>query len=176
MRIKFIIFILGAIILFNFGTLKGQDHGGFVYEVGDMAPDVEIRDFGNRVFKLSDLRGKLVIINLFATWCKPCIKEMKLLSDKLGDKYNKSQLEIIAVGYEHIPLEIEFFIEDYNFNFTYVPDFYKKVYDEFAEYGVPRCIVIDKSGKIIEQTAGFNKDEIHYVIDYVVALIESQRD
>jgi len=167
---KYIVTLLILTLLIT--ALIGQSDEGFNYQIGDKIPNLEMKDYKGRTVQLSELKGKLIIINMFATWCKPCIKEMNYLSNQLSSKYDKSQLEIISIGYDHLPIEIEYFLEDYDFEFTFIPDFGKELYKSLATTGVPRSIVLDKEGVIIAQKAGFHEEEFKLLVDKIKKLIK----
>lgn len=149
-----------------------QNSEGFKYEIGQEIPNLNLKDYKGNSFNVHDLKGKPIIINMFATWCSPCKKEMKLLSEEISSKYKKSQIEVIAIGYDHIPLEIEYFVENHQYNFSYIPDFGKKASMALAADGVPRCIVIDKNGIILDQKAGFVEEEFRLLLEKIKGLIE----
>ena len=159
--------LLFLLIVVNVRSAYAQSSDGFHYDIGDTPIDIELKDLNNQSFKLSDLRGKPVIISLFSTSCRPCIGELNFLYNQLAEKYDNGDVEILAIGCGHVPLELEYFNEDYLFNFIFIPDFKKSICNQLAHSGVPRCILIDKDGRIIAQKAGFEEYELLGLIDLV---------
>lgn len=120
-----------------------------------MVPDFEMLTADGRKMRMSDLRGKVVVIDLFATWCKPCKEEMPEMQRALASQYGKDKLEILAVGYGHDARALKQFERRYPYNFTYIQDPEKRIFNYFAEYMLPRKIVVDPQGKIIFQCVGY---------------------
>lgn len=169
---KRVLLFVFALTVLNVNLAQSQNSDGFFYELGSMAPDLELVNLENQRFNLSHLKGKPVIISLFATWCNPCMKELKFLSEKLAKKYDKDEIEILAIGYGHVSLEMEYFMEDHGFDFTHVPDYEKIICNQLAESGVPRVIVLDEEGRIIEQKAGFDERVMLALVDRVERMIK----
>ena len=68
-----------------------------VVKPGDPAPNFQLRDMNGRVVALSDLRGKVVLLNFWATWCGPCRVEMPAM-ERLYRAYDRKDFEILAVS------------------------------------------------------------------------------
>ncbi len=106
---------------------------------------------------LSDFRGKIAIINWWATSCKPCLIEIPELN-KIKDEFiNEDKLEFIAINDGESINKIESFIETYEFNFTQYC-LSKEYASKIGINGIPRTVIIDKSGKVIYDRVGYNKN------------------
>lgn len=135
--------------------------------VGDPTPSFTMKNLENQNMHISDFRGKVVVINLFASWCPPCIEEMPILDQRLAKRHGHEDLVILAVGYGHVSLEMEYFEEDHDYDFEYIPDFDKDIFTLFADRTIPRNIVLDRSGQIIFQSVGYFPDELERMISVV---------
>lgn len=142
-----------------------QDQFTLVNE-GDTAPDFSINMEDGTVKKLSDLKGKVVWINFFATWCPPCRKELPHLEKEvyLNFKQNKN-FEVLVIGREHDWATVNKFKADNNYALPFYPDPERKIFSKYASQNIPRNILIDKSGKIVLSSVGFNEKDFRETIE-----------
>jgi thiol-disulfide isomerase/thioredoxin len=97
----------------------------------------------NKEFKLEELKGNVIILNLWATWCKPCIAEFKSL-EKSKSLFKENNVKIIAVSNEPID-KISEFLKRKPFNLNYIK--LNKDLSYFDVHSLPTTIVLDKNGK-----------------------------
>ena len=120
MKIKQLL-ILIPLIIFTFG-LSAQDETTLV-KVGEIAPDFTIKMEDGSVKKLSDLKGKVVWINFFATWCPPCRKELPHLEKDVYKAFqNRNDFEVLVIGREHDWTTVNKFKKDNNYVLPFYPD------------------------------------------------------
>ena len=118
-----------------------QDDKSLV-KVGDAVPAFVIsHDDGTQIVS-SSYKGKVVLINFFATWCPPCQKELAEVKNTLWPKY-----------------KLKTYNKKKGFEFPLYPDKDRSIYSAFAESLIPRSYLIDKQGKIIFAGSGFNEDD-----------------
>jgi cytochrome c biogenesis protein CcmG/thiol:disulfide interchange protein DsbE len=121
---------------------------------GQAAPDFVLKDIQGNTVRLSDYRGKAVVVNFWATWCPPCKTEMPWLVD-LENKYRSQGLEIIGVALDEASNdEIAKFARNMKLNYSVVIGD-----DNTADaYGnvqmLPTTFYIDRSGTIVERVVG----------------------
>lgn len=118
-------------------------------EVGDMAPDFELETLAGNKLKLSDLRGKKVILNFWATWCPPCKVEMPEMQ-KFYDEYN-DDVEIIAVNLtasETNEKKVKHYIDEHKYTYPVPLDKDSKVGDTYMAITVPTTYFIGTDGKV----------------------------
>jgi peroxiredoxin len=150
----------------------GQDDATLV-KVGDLAPDFSFAAESGKSTKLSDLKGKVIWINFFATWCPPCRQELPHLQKAVYDKLkNNPGFELIILGREHTWEEINKFKTEQKFTMPFYPDMGRKVFSLYASQNIPRNFIIDKSGKIAVASTGFNEKEFNEIIGKVEDLIK----
>ncbi len=114
---------------------------------GSLAPDFLLKTLDDGESRLSDLRGKGVIVNLWATWCGPCRKEMPQFVAAY-DRYKKEGLEIIAVNLQESASIIQPFVDDFGMDFPVALDKRGAVSDEYRIIGLPMTYFIDREGVI----------------------------
>jgi peroxiredoxin len=145
-------------------NLTAQDEATLV-KVGDKAPNFTIELENGQTLHLSDLKGKVVWINFFATWCPPCRKELPHLQKEVYNKLKSNpNFELIILGREHSWEEIKKFKADNKFNMPFYPDMGRKVFSLYAKQNIPRNFIIDKEGKIAVASEGFNEKEFQEIV------------
>jgi peroxiredoxin len=158
-------------LFFTF-SLLAQDEVTLV-KVGDQAPNFTIELENGKTKQLSELKGKVVWINFFATWCPPCRQELPHLQKEVYDKLKSNpEFELIILGREHSWEEINKFKADNKFNMPIYPDAGRKVFSLYASQNIPRNFIINKEGKVAVSSTGFNKKEFEEIIDKVERLLK----
>ncbi|MBG7609993.1 MAG: redoxin domain-containing protein, partial [Anaerolineae bacterium] len=89
-------------------------------EVGEIAPNFELKSLDGELINLKDLRGKPVVINFWATWCGPCRLEMPAFQDRF--EKNHGNLQILAVNFDESQEEVDAFVDEYELSFSIVLD------------------------------------------------------
>jgi peroxiredoxin len=141
-------------------------------KVGNKAPDFSFATENGQTKKLSDLKGKVVWINFFATWCGPCRQELPHLQKEVYDKLKDNpQFELIILGREHSWEEINKFKADNNYNMPFYPDAGRKVFSLYAKQNIPRNFIIDKEGKVAVSSTGFTEKEFAEIVEKVDVLL-----
>lgn len=162
-----------AFCLFTFSlSLFAQDEFTLVKE-GQKAPDFFYETAPGKKLKLSDLKGKVVWINFFATWCGPCRQELPHLQKEVYDKLkNNPEFELIILGREHSWEEINKFTAENKFDMPFYPDIERKVFSLYAKQNIPRNFIIDKDGKVAVSSTGFNETEFNDIIEKLEKLLK----
>lgn len=115
--------------------------------IGSPAPDIVMTYENGRVARLSDLRGKPVLINFWATWCGPCRFEMPEIV-KAYEKHRGEGLVILAVNVEEGPQEVEEFAKAFKMTFPITLDTKGQVIDAYGVRAMPTSILVDREGII----------------------------
>ena len=119
---------------------------------GEKAYDFIATDLDGNTFKLSDLKGQVVILNFWFTNCGPCIQEMPELNN-LADNFKNKKVKFLAVTFNKKEI-VEQFLKTKDFNFTLIPN----ANNIISLYGVstyPTTIVINKKGEIVTKEVGY---------------------
>ena len=118
------------------------------------APDFTLKDlYGNSV-SLQDLRGKVVFLNFWATWCPPCRLEMPTM-EELHKEFGDQGLVILAINYRENPAEIKAFFEQHQLTFPALLDPEGKVLDLYKAWSLPTTYLINKNGEIVGKVIGY---------------------
>jgi len=111
--------------------------------------DFSLADLSGRNWHLKELRGKVVLVNFWATWCPPCRKEMPDL-EELYQQFGQSGLVILAISDEEAA-KVDPFIAGHKFSFPILLDPGRKVNELFRVEGIPKSFVYDRDGKLVSQ-------------------------
>jgi peroxiredoxin len=144
-----------------------------VIKIGDKTPTFKYLNNNDEVLNSSDLNGKIILINFFATWCAPCMTEMPYLEKEIWEKYKtNNNFELIAFGRGHSLEETNAFIAKKKFSFSIFPDKEKSIYNLFATQFIPRNYLFDKHGKLVYTSVGFSVEEFKKLKDKIEELIK----
>jgi thiol-disulfide isomerase/thioredoxin len=145
----------------NIKTLEGKAKAKLAKEIiNKPAKDFKITDFAGKSVSLADYKGKVLILNFWATWCMPCIaefKELKIAYEKYANNPNVA-FAMIATDEDHelVPPFIK--KNNYNFPVFFAGDSTEKDYEVGS---IPRLLIIDGSGKIRFDKKGYGKDVLY---------------
>ena len=117
------------------------------------APDFKLKDLNGKELSLSDLKGKKVFLNFWATWCPPCKEEMPEIQ-KLYNETKDSDLVIIAVEIGEPQSEVKSFIDNNKYSFKVLLDSDQSVATKYSITAIPTSYFIDEEGNIISKSSG----------------------
>jgi len=136
--------------------------------VGQAAPDFTLKDLnGNRV-SLSDFKGKVVVLNFWATWCGPCREEMPHI-DVLYQKYKDQGLVVIGINAERNHEKVEEFAKA-KVSYTVLLDGERQG-REYGVTGIPSTFYIDKRGVVRHHDVGFGPGKEKEIEQKIVELL-----
>jgi cytochrome c biogenesis protein CcmG/thiol:disulfide interchange protein DsbE len=136
--------------------------------VGQTAPDFTLQTTDGQTLTLSQLRGKPVIVNFWASWCVPCRDEFPLLVSAY-QKYSPQGLQIVGVIYDDSAQNAESFASSYGATWPLVQDPDKTAFNAFKNFGVPVSYYVDRQGVIRAVSfgappSGFLDDQIAQIL------------
>lgn len=111
------------------------------------APDFSLTSFGGDTIRLSDLRGQVVVVNFWASWCPPCREEAPYL-EETWRIYKDKGVVFIGVDYVDVEPEALAYIEEYKITYFNGPDLRTTISQVYNIQGVPETFFIDKAGNI----------------------------
>jgi peroxiredoxin len=135
-------------------------------KINQMAPDFTARDMSGKKISLSQLRGKYVLLNFWATWCGPCVRELPLFN-KLKNDFPEDQLEIISISEDRAKADCEKGIKEYGLNWTNIYQD-KELISKYKVFnGIPSTFLIDKEEKLVFMHVGSlsNTDELRKLLN-----------
>jgi peroxiredoxin len=125
--------------------------------VGDVAPDFSVEMLDGRTIKLSEYRGKVVMLCFWATWCPPCRQELAHLQEGVIDLFAGKEFVVLPISRGEKRDVVEKFIADSGYKFAVGLDPERAIYDLYASNFVPRTFIIGKDGKVVYRVAGYDE-------------------
>ena len=151
-------------------------------EVGTPAPDVVARDLEGERVALGDLEGEVVLLNIWATWCPPCVEEMPSMQ-RLHEQLAPEGLRVVAVSVDAAPGErdiggrpggnIREFADRLGLTFDIWHDPSGEIQRRYRTTGVPESFVIARDGTIIKKVIGATEWDSDANIELIRMLLES---
>jgi len=127
--------------------------GSRVPAVGMEAEDFQLTDLDGKPNSLSQYRGKIVLLNFWATWCKPCTTEMPAMQASF-DRFRDQGFVVLAINELEDDAKVREHIKTYGHTFTVLMDSDNQVANQFGVYGLPVSVFIDQQGKVQEYIKG----------------------
>lgn len=178
---KYCNILISIIITFCFGNMvKAQStseltpNRGYIVKVGDTAPDFVTTLDNGKTFKLSDHRGKIVMLQFTASWCGVCRREMPFIENEIWERLEKEDFVIIGVDFDE-PIEtIKKFSASTNITYPLALDPNGDIFGLYADKksGVTRNVIIDREGKIVYQTRLFDMDEFNKMKEVIFSFFQ----
>lgn len=140
-------------------------------QIAPLAPDFELPGVDGQSVRLSSLRGKVTILNFWATWCPPCREEIPSMN-RLKHLLADSPIEIVAVNIEADgPQTVPLFMQQQPIAFTVLYDVADRVHKQYGVSKYPETFIIDKNGVVVEKVIGGTDWSAPQVVNYLKKLL-----
>ncbi len=145
-----VIFLIGVFVFVNFSK---NDPVSLANETGEKLEDFTISCLDGTDFTLSEQKGKVVVINLWATWCIPCINELPNF-DRIQKEY-PDEVTVIAIHSAPVTTDVNEWLSDYSYEIKFASDEEGEISKMLASSDVlPQTIIIDQEGNVIYKKTG----------------------
>lgn len=156
-----VIGVLAAFVILSPGTWQKTEPTPSLRE-GQPVPDFALKAPGGNVWRLSERRGSVVILNFWATWCPPCKEELPSLQNLRNLKKGNKDFEIMTILYRDNPHRAFKFLKDNDLDLPFLNDEASEVSRLYHITAIPESFIIDKKGvlrKLIKGPTVFDSDE-----------------
>ena len=161
-----------------FGTLAILAHANprdlIPYPASKQAPDFKLQDTQGKTHALGDYRGKVLIVNFWATWCSPCVKEMPSLQ-RAWQQLSQEAVEVLAINVGEDRNTIVNFIKTHPIGFPVLLDSSMSLTTTWSVKGLPTTYILDPQGQITFQVIGDLEWDDPAILQKVRALEASHR-
>lgn len=154
-------------------TAQDDVNATTLVHAGTMAPDFTVEMLDGKKLTLSELRGKVVLVTFWATWCPPCRQEMAHMQEGVIDHFATDELQVIPISRGEARATVESFIDKMGYTFPVGLDEDKAIYSKYATNYVPRSFVINREGEVVYVAVGYDEvvgEEINAAISASLAL------
>ncbi len=151
-----LLILIAALLL----TASFTGFGGSAQAIdkGQTAPEIALKTLAGETVKLSALKGKVVLVDFWASWCAPCRESMPVL-EKLSKSYKDKGFVVLGVNIDNDAEAARKFLKDLPVSFQVVCDAQKQAAKAYAPPTMPSSYLIDRQGKIHVVHAGFKKSD-----------------
>ena len=168
---------LGAVLLlWNPTPAKAQERPtpeqATIVKDGHTAPDFEVQMFDGSTIKLADLKGKVVLLNFWATWCPPCRAELARVQKDIIERFKGEPFVFIPVSRGEKRETVAAFREKMGYTFPMGLDTESAIYKKYAQTYIPRNFLIDKEGKVVKASVGYDEAEFAELIKLIEETIK----
>lgn len=139
---------------------------------GDKAPDFTVEMFDGEQVTLSKLKGKVVLINFWATWCPPCRQELTHVQKEIIDRFKGQDFVFLPISRGEKKSVVETFRKKEGYTFPMGLDPKQEIFKKYATNYIPRNFVVGKDGKVIYVSVGFDPAEFSSMIKAIEAALK----
>ena len=141
-------------------------------KIGSDLPKFELNSSIYGSVTSADLKNKVVLVSLFATWCAPCQKELADIQSTLWPTYKDNKdFVLLVIGREHTDADLQKYNERKKFAFPLYPDSTRKVFSLFAEKSIPRTYLFGKNGKLVYSSVGYTADDFLKLMEKIKEIL-----
>ncbi len=143
-------------------------------KAGEAAPDFRVEMFDGSTFTLSSLRGKVVLLNFWATWCPPCREELARVPEQIVARFaGCDDFVFLPVARGESREEVAAFRERTGYTFPMGLDPDEKIFGRYAATAIPRNFLIGRDGRIVETLIGYEAEEFDALVARIESLLET---
>ena len=134
---------------------------------GMEAPNFTVEMFDGSKLTLADLKGKVVLVNFWATWCPPCRQELKVVEKELINRFKGKDFVFLPISRGEAKKTVEAFRKQNGYTFPMGLDPKQTIYKKYASNYIPRNFVVGKDGKVIYVSVGYEPKEFAEMVEVI---------
>jgi len=165
-------------LLFTATALLAQeaDSVGYIVKNGDLSPEFTMTLTDGSQLSISDLKGKIVMLQFTASWCVVCRKEMPFIEEEIWKVYKDKGLVVIGIDRDEPMETVQKFREQMKITYPLALDPNADIFGLFAlkQSGVTRNVILDRDGRIAFKTRLFEREEFDLMKSKIKELLENK--
>ena len=146
-----------------------KDLGAF-HLTGTVAPNFTLQSLDGEPITLNDLKGKVILLNFWATWCHPCIEEMASI-ERIYRKYQDKGFIVLGIDIMEKPEKVKKYVMENNITFPILLDTKGEVKRKYRVSGIPSTYLVNKAGMLIAKVLGereWDNDTVCSILDELI--------
>lgn len=169
--VAFALMVIAAPMSASAQSQEEQIEATTLIKQGDKAPDFTVEMVDGQKIALSSLKGKVVLINFWATWCPPCREEFKRMQKDVVDRFKGKDFQLLAISRGEKKATVDQFRDKQGYTFPMGLDPKQEIYNKYASNYIPRNFVVGKDGKVIYVSVGYEPAEFENMLKAIEAAL-----
>jgi cytochrome c biogenesis protein CcmG/thiol:disulfide interchange protein DsbE len=129
------------------GSMRREQTGSI--EIGQVVPDFSIVPYTGEPYNFSELMGKVIVVNFWASWCDPCAQEAAPLEQAWRYYQPSGEVAFLGIAYTDTEPAALSYLEEYDITYSNAPDLQMRISQMFRITGVPETYFIDREGRLV---------------------------
>ncbi len=142
--------------------------------IGSAVPDIELIDFNNNKLRLSDMKGSIIFVNFWATWCESCVDEMPSIEGLFRSMSKNPKFKLITILYKDEEYRAFSYMKENGYTFPLYTNPDGSAAKKFGITGVPETFIIDKKGVLRDKVIGPAEWDSPHAIETFLTLVNEE--